>query len=116
MRWKLVEVMISELGDFRYVREPSWVQLTGGSLWVRDGAANAAVEPLDETKARIQAVEREIREGVTFPPIVATAEGEAQLHVLLEGHSQASAYVRALEPSDTCGVIVGYVSSLSGWI
>lgn len=115
VRWKLVEVSIFELGEFRYAREFSWVALAGDSLWVKDGAANAATEPLDETKERILAVEGEIRRGVTFPPLVATAEGEDQAHILLEGHTRASAYVRALDPRDTREVVVGYTRSLSAW-
>jgi len=115
VRWRLVEVTVGELSGFRYAREPSWVALSGGSLLVRDGAANAAKEPPDETKVRILAVEQEVRKGASFPPIVAVAEGEDQVHILLEGHTRASAYVRALNPQDTCQVIVGYVAALSGW-
>ena len=113
--WKLVEVAINELGEFRYARVPEWIALSGGSLLVKDGASNAAKEPLDETREGILAVARDIRRGVTFPPIIAATEGEDQIHVLLEGHIRASAYVRALEQRDTCEVIVGYVSDLSGW-
>jgi hypothetical protein len=113
--WKLVEVEINELGEFRYARVPEWIALSGGSLLVKDGASNAAKEPLDETREGILAVARDIRRGVTFPPIIAATEGEDQIHVLLEGHTRASAYIRALERRDTCEVIVGYVSDLSGW-
>jgi len=114
--WKLVEVAINELGEFRYARVPEWIALSGGSLLVKDGASNAAKEPLDETREGILAVARDIRRGVTFPPIIAATEGEDQIHVLLEGHIRASAYVRALERRDTCEVIAGYVSDLSGWL
>lgn len=113
--WKLVEVAINELGEFRYARVDTWIALSWGSLLVKDGASNAAKEPLDETRERILAVARDIRQGATFPPIIAAAEGEDQMHVLLEGHIRASAYVRALERRGTCEVIVGYVSDLSGW-
>ena len=113
--WKLVEVTVNELGEFRYARVDAWIALSGGSLLVKHGASNAAKEPLDETKERILAVARDIRRGVTFPPIIAATEGEDQTHVLLEGHIRASAYVCALERRDTCEVIVGYVSDLSGW-
>jgi hypothetical protein len=114
--WKYLEVTTAELSGFRYAREPSWVELSGGSLLVGDGAANAGHEPPDRTKVRILAIEQEIRQGARFPPIVAVAEIEDQVHVLLEGHSRASAFVRALNPQDdTCHVIVGYVDSLSDW-
>jgi hypothetical protein len=82
VRWKLVEVTIGELGGFRYAREPTWIALSGGSLLVRDGAANAARKPLDETKERIRAVEREIRRGATLPLMIVTAEGEDQIQIL----------------------------------
>jgi hypothetical protein len=82
---------------------------------VKDGASNATKEPLDETRQRILVVTRDIRRGVIFPPIIAATEGEDQIHVLLEGHIRATAYVCALERHDTCEVIVGYVSDLSGW-
>jgi hypothetical protein len=34
VRWKLVEVTISELGEFRYARVEPWIALSGGSLLV----------------------------------------------------------------------------------
>lgn len=113
--WKLVEVAVSELGAFRYARVDPWIMLSGGSLLVRDGASNAATEPLNAAKEHILAVARDISRGATFPPIIAATEGEDQVHILLEGHTRASAYVRALDWCDTCEVIVGYVSDLSGW-
>lgn len=113
--WRLVEVTISELGEFRYAGVRDWITLSGGSLLVKDGASNAAKGPLDETKKLILKVARDIRQRVTFPPIIAATEGEDQIHVLLEGHIRASAYVCALKPRDTCELIVGYVSDLSGW-
>lgn len=115
VRWKLVEVTIGELGHFRYAREATWIELTADTLLVKDGATNAGRQPLSETKERIRAVEREIRRGATYPPLIVTSEGEDQVHVLIEGHTRASAYVRALKWRETREVIVGYVSSLSGW-
>jgi hypothetical protein len=115
VHWKLVEVTIGKLGGFRYANEPTWVALFGGTLLIRDGAASTGRQPLDETKERIRALERMVRNGATFPPIIATAEDEDQVHVLIEGHTRASAYVRALKWRDTREMIVGYVSSLSGW-
>lgn len=115
VRWKLVEVTVRELGHFRYARVDPWIALSGGSLLVRDGASNAATEPLDEARKHILTVALGIHQGATFPPLIATTAGEDKIHILLEGHTRASAYVRALEGNDTCEVIVGYVTDLSEW-
>ena len=81
VHWKLLEITMHDLDGFLYCNYPDWVNLSGGSRLVRDGAASAGRKPLNETKEHIRAVEREIRRGVTYPPIVAVAEGEAAVHI-----------------------------------
>jgi hypothetical protein len=113
VEWKLVEVTVSELGQFHYARVPPWTTFSKGSLMVSDGAAN--LDPAEDANANIRAVERAVVAGKAFPALIATAQGKDDLHVLLDGHTRATAYVRALAPNETVQVIVGYVGDLSGW-
>jgi len=113
--WKLVEVTVSELGKFHYARVTPWTTLSKGSLLVHDGAANVQTVPAEYANANILAVERAIAGHQAFPPLIATAQATDDRHFLLEGHTRASAYVRALAPNETLQVIIGYVADLSGW-
>lgn len=117
VNWKLMAVTVEELGRFLYANHPTWTTLTQGSRLVRDGAANVETVPTHEdAKPNILAVERDVRSGQTYPPIIAAATGESSQHVLVEGHTRATAYLRALRPEDEIEVIVGYAPDVDGWL
>jgi hypothetical protein len=117
VNWKLVAVTVEELGAFLYANHPTWTTLTHGSRLVRDGAANVETVPThEEAKPNILAVERDVRRGQTYPPLIATATDKSAQHVLVEGHTRATAYVRVLERETEVEVIVGYAPAITGWL
>jgi hypothetical protein len=113
--WKLVAVPVRELGEFLYLREYGWVALSGGTRLVRDGAANVQTPGGAAKAPGIVAAEEALREGKRFQPIIAAAESESAVHILAEGHTRATAYVRALEADDEIEVIIGYSTNLRRW-
>ena len=50
-----------------------------------------------------------------FLTVIAAAIGESETPILVEGHTRATAYVRALDPDDEIEVIVGYSPNLDNW-
>jgi hypothetical protein len=114
--WKLVAVSVDELGDFLYLNnEPGWSKLSRGSRLVRDGAANVETPVGVDKAASILGVEQAVRDGQTFPPIIAVALDESSPRVIVEGHTRATAYVRAPKPDDEVEAITGYSPSLARW-
>jgi hypothetical protein len=112
--WKLVAVTVRELQEWLYANCEPWTKLSRGSRLVRDGAVNLE-EVGTDANANILAVERDVRRGQTYPPLIAAAKDESSPHVLAEGHTRATAYVRALQPDDEAEVIVGYAPDIEGW-
>jgi hypothetical protein len=115
--WRLIAVTADELGGFLYADYPTWVTLSQGSRLVRDGAANVgAIHPSEDPTDGILAVEQAVRRGATLEPIIAAALNESSPHVIAEGHTRATALVRALNPDDELvEVIVGYSPGLATW-
>jgi hypothetical protein len=92
-------------------------RLSGGSLLVRDAAAGVKENRVsDPVNARILELASRITEGA-YPPdeLILVAEAEANEHVILEGHTRATAYAIA-KPQVEIAAIVGYAPSLQGWL
>jgi hypothetical protein len=114
--WKLVAVPVGELQDWLYAHEPTWLALSKDSRLVRDGAANVGNVPsIHVTSDCILAVEQDVKNGKTYPPIIAAAVSESSPHITAEGHTRATAYVRALPADAEVDVIVGYAPGLATW-
>ena len=95
VRWVRLAVTSTDIAAMKYARYPTWDALSGGSRLVGDGAANVETVKADEdANANIQAVEREIARGRVYPELIVAATGEQEPHVLVEGHTRATAYVR----------------------
>jgi hypothetical protein len=113
--WKLVELTTSELGEFFYISgNEGWWVIGGGSRRVA-GAADRSEAEMETLKPEVLDIEQQIQGGKTYPPLIAAAESEADRHVLVEGHTRATAYVRALLPEHRLEVIVGYGPELWRW-
>ena len=119
VEWKLASVTVEELGAFRYARVPPWTTESGQALSVRDGAQDLETKPDAREKATVLDIEHALQtHSLTvgqFEPVIAAAEGVESIHVLVEGHSRATAYVRALRPEKTIEIIAGYVADLKRW-
>lgn len=112
--WSRSLVTASELGGFRYANCEPWAALAGGSRLVRDGAKRLDLGPSDRA-ASVRAVESGILQGGTYPPLIALGSESGGDHVLAEGHTRATAYVRALAPSDEVELLVGHSTAMPGW-
>ena len=114
--WRLVAVAVRELENWLYLPVDGWLALSDNSRLLRDGVANVGKLPSqDETSDCILAVEGDVRNGKTYPPIIAAALNESSPHIVVEGHTRATAYVRALAPDDEVQAIVGYSAALASW-
>src|SRR5215210_1765685 len=114
--WKLVAVPVGELADWVYAHEPLWLALSANSRLVRDGAATVDKVQVDRTT--IDALlrhEEALANGKSYQPLVAAALNESSPHVIAEGHTRATAYVRALTADAEVEVIVGYSPGLAAW-
>jgi hypothetical protein len=112
--WSRCAATVQELGGFRYANCEPWAPLAGGARLVRDGAAHVEVGPSD-VAAAVGAIENEIRGSRTYPPLIAVGVARNGVHVLVEGHTRATAYIRALGPSDEIELVVGYSAGMSSW-
>ncbi len=135
--WKLVAVPIAELREWLYAHEDTWLTLSQNSRLVRDGAANVEnvenvqqlrypnlppIPNVPEIRERVRvasecilAIERDVKNRKTYPPIIAAALNESSPHIIAEGHSRATAYIRARELDAEIEVIVGYSPGLATW-
>jgi hypothetical protein len=114
-RWRLVALTLAEINDLRYARCNPWIDLSNGSLSVRDGAEN--IETVSTSvNTDILELAREIEAG-NYPDseMIVAAESPLSRHILVEGHTRATAYAVANPPVDEVEVIVGYSKGLSDW-
>lgn len=116
VEWSRLAFTVSEVGELLYANYPTWVKLSGGSRRVRDGAANIGLVDVDEDiNEHVPAVERALTGGSECPELILVAESQESDHVILEGHTRATAYVRALPPDAEVEVIAGYAPEMSAW-
>jgi hypothetical protein len=116
VKWQRLELTLEELGATRYANYPTWVELSGHTRLVRDGAKNVGViVPKEESMEHIAEIETAIADGRSFPELVFLTETEPSAPkdlILAEGHSRATAYVRAGKP-DSVEAFVGEASLVS---
>jgi hypothetical protein len=105
--WYLVVVTAEELGDFRYLNYPTFVQLTRGSRLVRDGGRDADIVEAEGLSKRILDLAAAVRNGERHPPLIAIASAVDTTPVVLEGNKRASAYVRELPQEEEVEVMLG---------
>ncbi len=111
--WHRVRVTTAELGDFLHLNYKTFLQLTGGTRLVRDGAANAVSVSTEETLAeRVLELSDLVSGGMSFPPLIVVAKDLETTPVVLEGNTRASAYLRALPEDALVEVIFGHSPSI----
>jgi hypothetical protein len=114
--WQSVALSRTELGEVRYLNYRTWVELSGGSRLVKDGAANVELVPVADVDKIILPIERDIREGEEHAPIILVGQRPGDSLIILEGCKRATAYYRALPKDAELVAIAGYSESLSDWI
>jgi hypothetical protein len=120
IEWVRLALTRPDVGELLYANYRAWTRLSGGSRRVRDGAANLGKVSLDEYQLdptpHIRATESEIRRGRSLAEMIVVAEGPNRRHVLLEGHTRATAYALALEDDAEVQTLAGYSPQISGWV
>jgi hypothetical protein len=91
-QWRRVTLEPDDLGRLRYANYPTWVELSGGTRLVNDGARNFRGLPDEPNTHHICAIAEACRNGIRFPELI-TAEAHDGSLILIEGHSRATAYL-----------------------
>lgn len=115
--WQRVILSRDEVGALKYAGVvETWRDLSNGSRLVRDGAANVETVSVGENaNANILAVEAELLRGRTYPEIIIAAVPGDTNHVLIEGHTRATAYYRAFDKTAEVEAIVAYSPHMATW-
>ena len=115
--WRRASLSPQELGQTKYINQSVWVIGSCGTRLVSDGAKNIdAGTLLDSLKAKIRAIEASVRAGCRPPELILVGKVDDSALVLVEGHSRATAYVRAATYlPDGVEAIVGLAPDMEGW-
>jgi hypothetical protein len=114
VKWWNVEVTPAELADFRFCNDDAWIRLSGGSRFVRDGAAN--VGRVEDLNVKINEVAVRVRDGYPFPELLLVATTRDAPVVIMEGNKRAAAYVRAGNAApDPIQALAGLSPKLTSW-
>lgn len=99
--WRRVGLQEGDLPRLKYLNHPDWIEFSGGTRLVSDGAKNIRSKKMrGNTNAHILAVADAFRKGATYPQLIAvTGEEDLADIILTEGHVRATAYILAGWPS-----------------
>jgi hypothetical protein len=112
--WRHVIMEERDFPKLRYAKCQPWIELSGGTRLVTEGAKNIAPGgPAEEAAVNIRAVVADLKRGKRFPELIAV-EGQNGDIVLMEGHTRATAYVLSL-PAEPIGCIVGSSPTMTSW-
>lgn len=112
--WRKVAIETEDADKLKYANYETWVQLSGGSRFVVDGAKRVeAIQVGENANENIKAVADDLRAGKRYPELIAV-ESEGGFLILVEGHTRATAYVlaRIAEPIE---VFVGSSPQIKLW-
>jgi hypothetical protein len=112
--WYRARITVAELGSFRHLNYPTFVELTGGSRLVRDGSKNVgSVQVGEELDERILDLSKAVSKGERHPSLIAVASDPGATPVILEGNKRASAYVRDAPSDEEIEIILGVSPKVS---
>lgn len=118
VEWSLKRFSLAELGAFRYCNAAPWSILVDKGRLVKDGVVeikNAVARALS-LKVPVSAVldvRRQYEQGKRFPRLIAVEVDRS--HVLVEGHSRATAFVGS-RVDRRVEVLVGRSENITGWV
>jgi hypothetical protein len=117
VHWSRVTLHISDLEQLKYANFPAWVELSGGTRLVGDGAHNIGSKRVWNQDSfindNVKAVAEALRQGAQFPEIVLVESGDGNA-IILEGHTRAKASVfAALE--QPVAALLGSHPSMPAW-
>lgn len=116
--WQRAVLERDELAALRYIAYDYWIELSGGTRRVGDGAASIkrGVMIFRVPNDGFWAVADAIRDGATFPEPILVGTDERSPLVILEGHVRLTAYLlRPAHLPPALPVIVGYSPQMGRW-
>jgi hypothetical protein len=114
VKWRRVGVEPADWTRVKYANCPTWVNLSGGTRVVADGAKNIDSNvAAEDANKHIKALVAELIKGKRYPDLIGVSGARGEI-ILIEGHSRATAYVLAglAEPAQC---IVGSSSYIRNW-
>jgi len=112
--WRRVATDAEDVSKLRYANFETWVELSGGSRLVIDGANRVdVIQAGENANLNITAVADDLRAGKSYPALIAV-ESEGGFLILLEGHTRATAYVMA-QPVQSMEVLIGSSPQMRLW-
>ena len=116
--WVRRTIPAAGLGRLKYMNSGPWLQLSGGTRRVADGARNLDGVMIRDgpfsINAHVKAVMTVVRKGAVFPDLI-LVQGEKDDLILLEGHARATAYVAA-QLTVPVGAFVGSSPNMKQWM
>lgn len=117
--WELVAVDRAGIATLLYANWPTWVELSGGSRFVGDGAANLDAIEVEDINVNVRGLLDDLRNGRrslrSYEPAILAARHPNDQHVIAEGHTRLTAYCINLDPGEDVNVIVGYSARMREW-
>jgi hypothetical protein len=112
--WRRVSMEQKDFSKLRYAKCPPWIELSGGTRLVTEGAKNVAPGgPAEDAALNIRAVVADLKSGKRYPDLIGV-EGQNGDIILMEGHTRATAYVVS-PPAEPIGCIVGSSPTMTSW-
>jgi hypothetical protein len=113
--WRRVALEKGDLTRLKYLNHPDWIELSGGTRLVSDGAKNVNSKKVSNINAHVLAIAHAVKTGARHPELIAVVGEEKGADMILtEGHARATAYVLAGWPGQIV-CILGTSRSTHGW-
>ena len=116
--WKRAILEKADLQNIKYINYDYWVELSGGSRKVIDGARNVigGVEIFKQSNKNFWETNEIIEKGRRLPDSILVAESESSPLVVLEGHVRLTAYLMKSERiTNELPVIIGFSQNMRKW-
>jgi len=112
--WRRVALGQADLPKLKYAKCPPWVELSGGTRFVIEGAKHIGSDtPAEDAAVNIRAVAEDLKRGKRYAELIGV-DGQSGDIILMEGHTRATAYAIAQLP-DRIDCLVGSSPSMSRW-
>lgn len=112
--WRRVSMEQKDFSKLRYAKCAPWIELSGGTRLVTEGAKNIAPGgPAEDAAVNIRAVVADLKRGKRYAEVIGV-EGRDGDIILMEGHTRATAYVVS-PPAEPIGCIVGSSPTMASW-
>jgi len=103
-----------DFSNLRYARCPPWIELSGGTRLVTEGAKNIAPGgPAEDAAVNIRAVVADLKREKRYAELIGVKDHNGGI-ILMEGHTRATAYVVS-PPAEPIVCIVGSSPTMARW-